>query len=237
MRHAGVTRCPWCGARNYTIDTWCSRCEHFLDWAPPGRRYHRGRAALSAIAAVIGVSLAVALPVAGWSGGSWPAVSFAIPSFNLKNLDLAPPASRSQPEAIPAPDASPQPDLLPAAASPASEPSQLPVAPRIGEPTDAVSRFYRAISAHQFDVAASLWTAQLREQNPPTLFIDQRFAMTDRIDVGDEHLLSAGDGTATVYVDVVEVTSGLNRRWVGTWQVVDTAFGWLLNGSDLRPET
>jgi hypothetical protein len=99
-----------------------------------------------------------------------------------------------------------------------------------------VSHFYQAVSVHKFDVAASLWTPQLQQRDPPTVFIDQRFSATDRISVQAERLISAGGGSAVVYVDVIEVIGGLNRRWVGTWQVLDTASGWLLNGSDLTPE-
>lgn len=247
MRHAGLTRCPWCGARNYTIDLWCSRCSHYLDWAPRGRRYHRGLAVLSALAAVLGVSLLLAMPAAGWFGGSRVTVSLNFSNFRLplqansihgeaaSSADAAP-----TPDATPAPVANPTPaaDIgrSPARALPAPAQPEPALTARIGAPTDAVTRFYAAISAHHFDVAASLWTEQLQQRNPPTVFIDERFSGTDRIDVGSARLLSVGSGTAIVYVDVNELIGGLNRRWVGTWQVVDTASGWLLNNSDLQPE-
>jgi hypothetical protein len=203
---------------------------------------------------MMGVSLILAMPVAGWFVGSKPTVS-----LNFSNLRLPVQANTSQVEpahqigtaatgganpgppvvstapadiAQPAPTdiAQPAPTALPAAQP---EPA---LAGRIGAPIDAVSRFYAAISARRFDVAASLWTEQLQQRNPPTVFIDQRFSETDRIDVGTERLLSIGSGTAIVYVDVNELIGGLNRHWVGTWQVVDTAAGWLLNSSDLQPE-
>ncbi|HET9849958.1 MAG TPA: hypothetical protein VFR68_15590 [Candidatus Dormibacteraeota bacterium] len=252
MRHAGRTRCPWCGARNYTIDIWCSRCSHYLDWAPPGHRYHRSLAVLSALAAVTGVSMFLALPLAGWAAGSRPTVSFSLPNLGLSpqaNAALQPAATptaerSTQPDASPSLEASPTPDIAPsptpdivpapALAPSAAPPSPPPVTQNIGQPTDAVVNFYRAVSAHQFDVAASLWTQQLQQRDPPSLFIDQRFAATDRIDVAAARLLSTGAGIASVYVDVVEVIGGLNRRWIGTWQVVDTPSGWLLNNPNLR---
>lgn len=259
MRHAGRTRCPWCGARNYTIDIWCSRCSHYLDWAPPGHRYHRSLAVLSALAAVTGVSLFLALPLAGWAASSRPTVSFRLPNLGLMpqaNIDQSPPApvrevaptstpglqpaatptaeASSQAEAAPAIGASPTPDIVPA--PPLSPPADAPSPPPViqGQPTDAVVNFYRAVSAHQFDVAASLWTQQLQQRDPPSVFIDQRFAATDRMDVAAARLLSTGAGVASVYVDVVEVIGGLNRRWVGTWQVVATPSGWLLNSPNLQ---
>jgi hypothetical protein len=30
-----MIRCPWCGAHNYAIDSWCSRCSRHLDFEPP----------------------------------------------------------------------------------------------------------------------------------------------------------------------------------------------------------
>lgn len=261
MRHAGLTRCPWCGARNYTIDTWCTRCEHFLDWAPPGRRYHRGLAFLSAAAAVTGLSLLLAMPAAGWVSGSRPTVSLNFSNVRLPvqastsqdepahqiatrptpNADPGSPAVSTPPANIaqPAPTDMAQPaptDIVQPAptALPAPQP-QPALATRIGAPTDAVSRFYAAISAHNFDVAADLWTEQMQQRNPPTVFIDERFSGTERIDVATERLLSIGSGTAIVYVDVNELIGGLSRRWVGTWQVVDMGSGWLLNNADLQP--
>ena len=234
MRHAGLTRCPWCGARNYTIDLWCSRCSHYLDWAPAGRRYHRGLAVLSAFSAVLGVSLLLVMPAAGWYGGARPTVS-----LNFSNFRLPLQANSGHAEATGSPDAAPTPDSTSPAIGQAAVPPPAQPEPAlratIGAPTDAVSRFYQAISAHHFDVAASLWTEQLQQRNPPTVFIDERFSGTDRIDVGSERLLAIGSGTAIVYVDVNELIGGLNRRWIGTWQVVDTASGWLLNNSDLQP--
>ena len=33
-----MIRCAWCGARNYAIDMWCTRCHRHLDWQPMKRR-------------------------------------------------------------------------------------------------------------------------------------------------------------------------------------------------------
>ena len=47
-------------------------------------------------------------------------------------------------------------------------------------------------------------------------------------------MLGNGGGVALVYIDVIEVIDGQSQHWVGTWQLVDTASGWLLNHPNLR---
>lgn len=260
-----MTRCPWCGARNYAIDMWCKRCSHYLDWAPPGQRSRRVVGFVSAVAAVVGVSLFVALPGSAWLVGSRPTVSLTVPPALVQfvgslrqagppqpspqgrarltttsqesGASPAKPPAQASPQAgagsilpAPTPDTGPPP-LFEAPTVPGSPPSLMS---GIADPSDAVNRFYQAISAHRFDLAASLWTQQLREIDPPSVFIDQRYSSTDRIDVGSERVISSGNGSAVIYVDVIEVVGGLNRRWFGTWQVVDTAAGWLLNQPDLQ---
>jgi len=69
---------------------------------------------------------------------------------------------------------------------------------------------------------------------PPAVYIDHRFAATQAINLQAERTLGDGGGLAIVYVDLVEVIDGQSRHWVGTWQLVDTASGWLLNRPDLR---
>ena len=106
--------------------------------------------------------------------------------------------------------------------------------PEGGDPTAAVARFYQAVAAHDFGAAAALWTARMQAHFPPAEYIDHRFAATDQIALRAEKLLGAGDGVAVVYVDVIESMDGQTRRWVGTWQLVDTTSGWLLNRPNLR---
>src|SRR5205823_6281709 len=50
-----------------------------------------------------------------------------------------------------------------------------------------------------------------------------------------ERVVGHRGGVAVVYVDVVEVIGGQMHHWVGTWQLVDTSSGWLLNRPNLRP--
>jgi hypothetical protein len=109
--------------------------------------------------------------------------------------------------------------------------------PPAGDPAAAVARFYQAVSAHDFAAAAALWTQRMQAQYPPAEYIDHRFAATQQINLQAERMLGNGGGLATVYVDVVEIIDGQRRHWVGTWQLLDTASGWLLNRPNLRART
>jgi hypothetical protein len=102
-----------------------------------------------------------------------------------------------------------------------------------GDPVAAINRFYSAVTAHQFGAAASTWSARMQAQYPPPIYIDHRFADTQYIGLTGNHLVSEANGTAVIYVNVAEVIGGQNRVWVGTWQLVDTSSGWLLNSPNL----
>ncbi len=86
-----------------------------------------------------------------------------------------------------------------------------------------------------FEAAAALWTPVMQAQYPPAEYIDQRFAATEQLDLRAERVVGDSGGVAVVYVDVVEVIGGQMHHWVGTWQLVDTSSGWLLNRPNLRP--
>jgi hypothetical protein len=255
-----MIRCQWCGAKNYAIDSWCASCSRHLDWAPPARpatpvavpgprRAPRRRALilLAPAAAGVGVAIALALPVASWFSAARPAVAPALPSTAMRSA-----APASTPEVAPTPAATPTPDKNSAQnSSPVDEtiptaratpPADLKhpgeaLVPIGGDPADAVARFYQSVSAHEFGAAAALWTPRMRAQYPPAEYIDHRFVGTQQITLQGEGMLGDSGGVAIVYVDVIEVMDGQTRHWVGTWQLVDTASGWLLNRPNLRGTT
>jgi len=248
-----VIRCPWCGAENYAIDTWCSRCSQHLELAPPAadvvatprpsrhRRPRRWLKVRAPAAAGLGVAMVLALPVASWFGVAG-APHPVLPNTALRPAPPPSPQSLSTPTASPTPEATATPDATPNAAPPPDKNSTQdsgPVAqpafvPTGGDPGAAVAHFYQAVSAHDFGAAAALWTTRMQARYPPAEYIDHRFAATQQISVRAERPLGAGDGVAVVYVDVIERIDGQTRRWVGTWQLVDTASGWLLNQPNLR---
>jgi len=248
-----MIRCPWCGSQNYSIDIWCSACSHHLDWGPlprratPRLRPHRSARArlplsfLAPVAAALAVAIALALPVAGWFNASH---QVAAPE---PMMALAPAAPMPGQEATPSPEVAPTADALPtdepsAEPSPTAESTPTPDTTLSGQPSDGdggdpgavVARFYEALASHDFQGAAALWTPVMQEQYPPAEYIDQRFAATQQIGLQAERVVGDSGGVAVVYVDVVEVIDGQRRHWVGTWQLVDTASGWLLNHPNLR---
>lgn len=96
-----------------------------------------------------------------------------------------------------------------------------------------VNAFYQAVSSHQFGVAASLWSPALKAADPPSVYIDQRFAATQRIGVTGSRVVRDAAGSALIYVDVLEIAGGQRHEWVGTWQLIQDRSQWLLNNPNL----
>jgi hypothetical protein len=212
------------------------------------RRPHprRGLRLLVPAAAGVGLAIALALPAASWFNTARQAPTPALPNTAMRPAaaptPYAAPTSYAMPtpdqsstqnsspvdETIPPPDAAPPADL--------TQPGEALV-PTGGDPAATVARFYQAVSAHDFAAAAALWTPRMQAQYPPAEYIDHRFAATRQINVRAERLLGDSGGLATVSVDVAEVIGGQSRHWVGTWELVDSASGWLLNRPNLRAAT
>jgi hypothetical protein len=199
----------------------------------PHRRPVAGLVFVLPAAAACLVAVLLTLPVAGWFSGT---VRPALPK-----TALAPMATPSlYPEATPAPQVvgTPEPEATPEALIPSSRPrpalpSQGPILPA-GDPAGAVARFYQALSAHQFGMATNLWTARMQAQYPPAEYINHRFSATQQIGLRAGQVVGRNGSVAVVYVDVVEHIGAQTRRWVGTWQLVATSSGWLLNRPNLR---
>ena len=246
-----MIRCAWCGARNYAIDMWCARCHRHLDWQPIKRR-RRGALAtvLPPAAAAVGVAIALALPAAGWFNG---ALQLRLATPDLPNAGSTPVVASSQAQPAASPTATAEPPATLASAPPVNSPppaaatgSPLLMAPPVlslaaptppkqtDDPTAAINRFYAAVSGHEFDLAAALWSPQLKAADPPAVFIDQRFSATQQIGVRGERIMAHEAGSAVVYVDLLELIGGQTREWVGTWQLIQSPSGWLLNSPDLR---
>jgi len=99
-----------------------------------------------------------------------------------------------------------------------------------------VRAFYDAVQAHDFDRAAALWTAEMRERYPPRQYIDGRFAQTTRIDLPGLSTLSRNGDVARVAVTIVEYRrdESTPRRYEGAWDLVRRDGRWLLADPDLR---
>ncbi len=74
----------------------------------------------------------------------------------------------------------------------------------------------------------------MRERYPPGENINGRFADTTRIDVRRNEVVQQDGDSAIVAVDLREFrTNGEVRRYVGSWDMVLTDAGWLMNDPDL----
>src|SRR5438094_322358 len=161
----------------------------------------------------------------------------------LPKTALVAPARVSAAPTVVAADATPSDEASPLTKPTPTDqatPAPVPALPRLlpapvpGDPTAAVARFYQAVAAHDFAGAAALWSAAMQEQYPPAEYIDRRFMATQQINLMAERVVATGGGVAVVYVDIVELGGGQTRHWVGTWQLVNSASGWLLNHPDLQ---
>jgi hypothetical protein len=105
-----------------------------------------------------------------------------------------------------------------------------------GDPAGAIVTFYQLISGHDYASASGLWSDRMRASYPPQTNIWGRFDGTRSIVARSASVTTASPGSAAVAVDLVETMSnGSVRRWVGTWYLVHSGSGWLLDQPGLRP--
>lgn len=194
------------------------------------------------LAAAAVVAVLLAMPVLGWfkAAGSQNTAQLPLTGFNSSSpTATASPSPSATPDATPSPTDQPaaQPAAQPAQAQPPvpQQPAPVPAAQAgASDPRGSISGFYQAVAAHQFDAAAAIWSARMQSAYPPPQYINQRFAYTQQMNLRHAQVVANNGQTATVYIDLIEVYAGSTRHWVGTWQLVQTSSGWLLNQPDLR---
>jgi hypothetical protein len=99
-------------------------------------------------------------------------------------------------------------------------------------PSQTVIRFYVDIGHHDFAAAAALWSPALRQADPPTEYIDQRFALTRFIWVDGVRVIQQDPAgrTATVAAHVTEtLANGTGQQFTGAWRLVRLQGVWLLD--------
>ncbi|MDP9274187.1 MAG: hypothetical protein M3O99_01165, partial [Chloroflexota bacterium] len=110
-----------------------------------------------------------------------------------------------------------------------------PVATVSGDPAGTIVAFYRLISGHDYVSASGLWSDRMKASYPPQTNIWGRFDTTSSIVARSASLTTANPGSAAVAVDLIETRSdGTVRHWVGTWYLVRSGSGWLLDQPGLR---
>jgi serine/threonine-protein kinase len=134
------------------------------------------------------------------------------------------PVSTPAPTSVSTPPPTPRPRTEPPAAG--------PTAPAL-DPAETVARFYALVERHEFDEAALLWTRRMRAEYPPRQNIDGRFAPTTDVDINRLRIVSMSlrERRSVVFVDLTEYRSSgpSPRRFVGTWELVLTQAGWLMD--------
>jgi len=154
----------------------------------------------------------------------------ASPSESPSPIPKATPKPTQKPTPVATPRPTPRPTTRPTPA-PTPTPKPASTAPS-RDPAETVRRFYSLVVQHRFSEAAQLWSARMRQQYPPKQYIDRRFAATTGIDVRRDAITSESVARrpATVAVDLLEHRrGGSTRHWVGSWDLVLTSAGWLMN--------
>ena len=188
-------------------------------------------AALALLVAFVGGSLVFA--------GARPtsvapvAVATATPAATAAVL-----ASTRSPTVTTAPSVAPEPTAEPTpepTTAPTVAPTRAPAATVSGDPAGTILTFYQLISGHDYASASGLWSDRMRASYPPQTNIWGRFDRTSSIIARSASLTSAQPGSAAVAVDLIETLSdGSVRHWIGTWYLVRSGSGWLLDQPGLR---
>jgi hypothetical protein len=194
-------------------------------------------AALALLAAFIGGSLVIAgvRPADGPVTVAPPPLATPTPAPTVAVLaNISSPAVTATPIATlePTPEPTPEPTAAPTAV-PMAAPTI--VATVSGDPAGTIVSFYELISGHDYMAASGLWSDRMRASYPPQTNIWGRFDSTRSIVTRSAAVTSATRGSAAVAVDLVEtMRDGTTRRWVGTWYLIRSGSGWLLDQPGLR---
>jgi hypothetical protein len=187
-------------------------------------------AALAVVIALIGGSLVVA--------GTRPTVQAPVAAGSpAPSSTAAVLSSTSSPEVSPAatPEVTPEPTAEPTIA-PTLSPTRAPVATVSGDPAGTIVSFYQLVSGHDYVSASDLWSDRMRAAYPPQTNIWGRFDRTSSIVARSASLTTANPASASVAVDLIEtMADGTVRHWVGTWYLIRSGSGWLLDQPGLRP--
>jgi len=190
-----------------------------------GRRW-RLLAALALIALVAVGGMATASRAPGPLVAASPTPTATVAGFAASPIPTSAPAT-------PAPTVAPTPASAATAVPATAAPAAVPVS--AADPAATAVSFYRLVTARQYADAARLWSARMQANYPPASNIDQRFAATRSISADSAVVTSQGLNNATVSVYLTEVTSSGTRHWSGTWSMVRSGSGWLMDSPQLGP--
>ncbi len=109
--------------------------------------------------------------------------------------------------------------------------------PGATSPAGAVALFYQDVTHHQYGAAAGLWTDAMKRTWPPETNINSRFDATASISVRVTGVTQSAN-SAAVDVTLTELKQdGSTDGYVGTWYLVRSPSGWMLNSVSLAPRS
>jgi len=191
-----------------------------------GPRRRSAASVLAALALFIGGTLVIADRPAEVN----PAAATSAPAPTAAVL-----ANPSSPAPSPSVEPTAEPTVVPTPA-PADAATPAPVVATRGDPEATIVAFYQLISGHDYASASGMWSDRMRATYPPQTNIWGRFDRTRSIVARSASVTSANPGSAAVAVDLIETLSdGTTRHWVGSWYLVRSGSGWLLDQPGLRP--
>ena len=139
-------------------------------------------------------------------------------------------------EATPDPTVSPTPEVTPvpvvvAPVTPRPTPAPTPIAVAMAvTPDDTVATWYDYVASGQFDAAYALWSPRMKANYPREPNLDNRWDDTASITINQIAVTSMTNSYANVFIDFVETKDdGSSRRFVGSWDLVRSGDGWLLD--------
>ena len=140
----------------------------------------------------------------------------------------------SGPPSTPSPSPSPSPTEPPPAATATPTPPAQPPQPPWGArgPDDTVVLWYSLVEDDAFDAAYALWSPRMKANYPRQPNLDERWDDTAEVNIEYVAVTSLNEaaGRATVQVQFTDVyESGSSRRFVGSWELVLSPNGWLLD--------
>ena len=162
--------------------------------------------------------------VVGTPGG----VAFPAPA----TVPTAPPTATATATAQATAVVTPAPTAAPAATAPPAIAAPPPTAPSaaVGDPADAVARFYSYVAGGNFDAAYALWNEDMKAAYPRDANLDARFDETAAITFDQLSVAELSGESATVQANFTETyESGASRAFVGYWRLQLVDGRWLLD--------
>jgi len=188
--------------------------------------------------AVIAPKTATPLPTPARPRHHTPAVKPSPrPTTNPAPVAIATSAPSATPTIAATVTATTAPTAQPSATTPVPTasiaPSTVAASSGSGSPTDAVASFYNLVGQRKYNQAASLWSANMQANYPPSSNINGHFSGDSEVLLQSSQLVSQSNGNATVYVKVTEMLPSGNVTHTGNWYLVRGPSGWLLDSVNL----